>query len=341
MDKTNTFSLKTELLKKRSLFSFALSFALIAFFFSRTSWAEIVSYAEKADPFLLLLALLAHYAAYFFRASRWKRMLRPIDFSGTTLDLSKITFLFESVDCVLPAKLGDLYGSHLMKINFNLSRSFALGSIFLWRIYDMIVVAAFAGISAVLLFKDSIPPEVFSAAIFILPILVLGLLGVGLFLYFQKTIAARFKSEKLKSILGLFEQGLRLEIKSLPYVFFSTSLMWGVEILRFYLVGKAIGVEISPVAATFVTLFAMLLTVFPFTPSGLGAVEFGMLTLLGFVGITETFAYPLIIWDRIIAHWSQVVLGLLFVMFSKPINLKIWHAESEPSAPNKQSLAHS
>ncbi|MCP4403341.1 MAG: flippase-like domain-containing protein [bacterium] len=341
MDNKNTFSLKTELLKKRSLFSFALSCLLIAFFFSRTSWVEIVSYIEQADPLLLLSAFLAHYVSYIFRATRWKRMLRPVGFSGNTLDLAKITFLFESVDCVLPAKLGDLYGAHLMRINFDLSRSFALGSIFLWRIFDMIVVAAFAGLSAFMLFKESIPPDLLSAIIVIAPLLALGLLCLGLFVYFHKAISARFKSEKLKKLLGLFQQGLRLELNAIPYVLLTTILLWTVEILRFYLVCKAMGVNIHPLAATFVTLFAMLFTAFPLTPSGLGAVELAMVKLLAFVGVTGQFIYPLIIWDRIIAHWSQIVLGLLFVIFSKPIKLKVWHTESEQNAPSEQSLVHS
>ena len=341
MGKTHTFSLKAELLKKRSLFSFALSFALIAFFFSRTSWAEIVGYVEQVDPFLLFLAFLAHYSSYLFRATRWKRMLRPLGFSGKTVDLAKITFLFESVDCVLPAKLGDLYGAHLMKINFDLSRSFALGSIFLWRIYDMIVVAAFAGLSAFVLFKDSIPPDLLSAMLVILPLIAVGLICVGLFLFFHKAIVARLKSKKLKKLIESFQQGLRFELKSIPYVLFSTVLLWTVEILRFYLVCKAMGVAIHPIAATFVTLFAMLFTAFPLTPSGLGAVELGMVKLLGFVGVTGQFIYPLIIWDRIIAHWSQIILGIIFVIFSKPINLKVWHSEGEQNAPNEQSFVHS
>ena len=116
----------------------------------------------------------------------------PGRFFRPNLRSGEAHFLFESVDCVLPAKLGDLYGAHLMKINFDLSRSFALGSIFLWRIYDMIVVAAFGGISALLLFKNSIPAELFSAMSVILPLIAVGLICVGLFAYFHKSIAARF-----------------------------------------------------------------------------------------------------------------------------------------------------
>jgi len=61
--------------------------------------------------------------------------------------------------------------------------------------------------------------------------------------------------------------------------------------------------------------------------AGLGAVELGMLQLLAFVGIGNSVAYPLIIWDRVIAHWSQIMLGMVLIIFSRSVNLKIWQFE--------------
>ena len=100
---------------------------------------DILRSVKDVNPLFLILAFFSHYLSYIVRGNRWKKMIQQPGFSGGTLDLAKIIFLFQSVDCVLPAKLGDVYGAHLMKLNFSLSRSFSLGSIFLWRIIDFVI----------------------------------------------------------------------------------------------------------------------------------------------------------------------------------------------------------
>jgi uncharacterized protein (TIRG00374 family) len=94
----------------------------------------------------------------------------------------------------------------------------------------------------------------------------------------------------------------------------------------------AIDIPIVPVL--FISTSSALLTAVPFTPSGLGAVELGMVGLLAFVGIEGPLAYPIIIWDRLIAHWSQLFFGILLIFFSKAAHLKVWQLEEEgiPSA---------
>jgi hypothetical protein len=61
----------------------------------------------------------------------------------------------------------------------------------------------------------------------------------------------------------------------------------------------------------------------------------GLLTL---VGIGYAAAYPLIIWDRVIAHWSQILFGIVLVLFSKAAHLKIWQFHEERVSSPKKSL---
>ena len=340
MQPNTIFSLKQEFLRKRTIFSFALSLLLIAFFFTHTTISDLVRDVAQIDPFFLLLAFIAHYSAYLFRGNRWKRMLQITGFSGKTIDLAKIIFLFQSVDCVLPAKVGDVYGAHLMKLNFSLSRSFALGSIFLWRMIDLIVVTGLATVTAFILFESQIPPELIGAMKVVGPCLFVFLAFMGLLFYYHKWWSAFFRSARLKSLIDSFREGLRLNRRMIPSLFISTTIIWGLEATRLYFVCKSMAVEINAIAVVFITLAAVLFTAVPLTPSGLGAVELGMLKLLAFVGITSPVAYPLIIWDRFIAHWSQILLGVLFVVFSKPIKLKIWQSEESQFSPAEKGFVH-
>ena len=56
----------------------------------------------------------------------------------------------------------------------------------------------------------------------------------------------------------------------------------------------AVDIDFLPVL--FVSTCSALLTAVPITPSGLGAVELGMVELLAFVGIGSAMAFPSLFW---------------------------------------------
>ena len=60
----------------RTLFSFALGFAILAFLFTRVQIdvGAIVDRVRQANPLLLVLALIAFYVTFPIRAVRWRRL---------------------------------------------------------------------------------------------------------------------------------------------------------------------------------------------------------------------------------------------------------------------------
>jgi uncharacterized protein (TIRG00374 family) len=324
-----SFILKRELLRKRTLFSFALSVLLLYFFLSQTSLGELWRQMKEIALWPLLVAFVCHYAAYTLRGGRWRRLIVRTGFTGSSLGLAKIIFLFQAVDCVLPAKVGDLYGAHLMKLNYGLSRSYSLGSIFMWRLLDLVIVVALGIVTAFLVFGSTIPTEV-AIALEVSAAVVVAVGGfVGLLFVRKKLWSFSFKNERINQIIDSFRHGLKLRWHDVPALIVSTGVIWLLESARFYFVCMAVGVDLGVVPVIFIACVATMLTAVPFTPSGLGAVEFGMLELLGLVGVGHGLAFPLIIWDRFIAHWSQILFGVGIILFSKPLNLKIWHFKED------------
>ncbi len=338
MEPENKFSLKREFLRKRTLFSFALSFFLVYLFFSRTTITDVLRSVRNTDLFFIVLAFLSHYLSYLARGYRWKRMIEEAPFSGKPFDLAKIIFLFQSVDCVLPAKLGDIYGAHLMKINFSLRRSFSLGSIFLWRMMDFVVATVIVVVSIFAVFGSKIPPEIASALKVVGPCVLILLALIGIFLRSHKWLLTKLRSEWIKGLIDSFQEGLRLRGRLIPSLLISTMLIWLLEAGRFFFVCKSMNVNIQFLSVLFISTSSALLTAVPFTPSGLGAVELGMLELLALAGIGAASAYPLIIWDRVIAHWSQLLLGMILVLFSKAAHLKIWQLQKERTPSSNKSV---
>ena len=320
---------------KRTLLSFLVSLILLYLFLSRANLGEIVRSMKRVDPFFILFAFLSHYLSYFLRGYRWKRMIRETGFQGRTFDLAKIIFLFQSLNCILPAKLGDVYGAHLMKINFSLSRSFSLGSIFLWRVFDFVIVVVFAMGTAFLLFGDKVPSEFFLAMKVVGPCVLGLLLLMWIFFRYSRRFPMTHRFERFKGLIESFREGLRIRRKDIPFILVTTTIIWFLEAGRFYFVCKSTTLEVHLIPVLFITSSAAFLTAIPFTPSGLGAVELSMLKLLEFLGIGNLAAYPLIIWDRIIAHWSQILLGVVLLLFSSTIKLKIWEFQEE-KGPSSQ-----
>jgi len=333
------FSLRKELLRKRTILSFVLSLILLTLFLSYATIGDITRLLREVKVLFLILAFVSHYLSYILRGYRWRRMIERTEFTGGAFDLAKIIFIFQSVGCVLPAKLGDVYGAHLMKINFSLSRSFSLGSIFLWRLFDFGVVMAFAIGSALILFGSKVPSELIAAMKIIVPCVLGLLILIGLLFHSHKWFFTRFASERLERLINSFREGLRLEGKMLPSLMMATTFIWLLEAGRFFFVCRSMGVNIHWAQVIFVTCSTLLLTAIPLTPAGLGAVELGMLKLLAFVGIGNPVAYPLIILDRFIAHWSQIILGIVLVSFSRAMNVKMWQFEEDKVLPPTQNLA--
>ncbi len=336
MELDNRFSLRREFLRKRTLFSFAISFFLVYLFFSQTTIPDVLRSIKDTNLFFLALAFISHYLSYLVRGYRWRKMIEEAPFSGKTFDVAKIIFLFQSVDCVLPAKLGDLYGAHLMKINFSLRRSFSLGSIFLWRVMDFVIAMVILIVSIYALFGSKIPPQIASALTVVGPCVLILLGVIGLFLRSHRWLLTKLRSEWIKGLIDSFHEGLRVRGRLIPSLLASTTAIWLLEAGRFLFVCMSLNVNIHLLSVLFISTSSALLTAVPFTPSGLGAVELGMFELLTLSGIGSPWAYPLIIWDRVIAHWSQLFFGIVLVLFNNATHLKIWQFQKEAApSPNK------
>jgi glycosyltransferase 2 family protein len=203
-----------------------------------------------------------------------------------------------------------------------------------------VIAMAIVVSSALALFGNKIPPEIASAlkltGLCLLAVLVL----VGVFFHSHKHFPLKLKSERLQDLIDSFHQGLRFRGKLIPLFFITTTAIWFLEGGRFFFVCKSMAVDISLVSVLFISTCSALLTAFPFTPSGLGAVELGMAGLLTFVGVQSSVAYPTIMVDRLIAHWSQLLLGIVFVLFNKAIRLRGWEFRDDDEAPSpKKDLA--
>ena len=74
-------SLREKLLDKKTLLSFAVSFAILYLFLTRIDLGAAWEVMKNANPLLYLLAFVVYYAAYPIRGLRWKRLLENTGFT--------------------------------------------------------------------------------------------------------------------------------------------------------------------------------------------------------------------------------------------------------------------
>jgi len=272
----------------------------------------------RANGWLLLAAFAVYYLGFPLRGARWAFLLRGSGFRIGTIDATEIVFLSWLVNCLVPAKLGDLYRAWLLKLNSTASLSRTFGTVFIERVLDLIAIAILGLGAGFWSFRAGLPTEIqFVAAlgIGVVVVLVLGL--VTLRNFGRRIIAALPLPARVLELYERFEEGVFLSVgrQALPVLGIVTVAIWATEAARLYLVVSALGfrdVSLGLSGAAFVALIGSLLTAVPLSPAGLGVVELGVVgVLVTAYGVPLTEATTIALVDRAISVLSIIVLGSL------------------------------
>jgi hypothetical protein len=221
------------------------------------------------------------------------------------------------VNCVVPAKMGDIYRGYLAKQKLEVPVSKALGTIIAERLIDLIVLMALLLAAGAVVFRTKAPG-------ILIPYVVIGvavcLAGVGVILVMRAGRGQRVLRHLPEAVFHRYEtlrMGTVDSFARLPTLLMLTVMVWAAEGARLGLVVFSLhltGVHLGPSQFLLIALVAALLTTVPFLPGGLGLVEAGMIGVLITVGgVTNSAAVSITLLDRSISYGSLVVVG--FVIF--------------------------
>ncbi len=286
---------------------------------------ELVDGVSQSNKLLLIAAFVVFYLGFPLRGLRWALLLRGTGFRIGTRDATEILFLSWLVNCLVPAKLGDVYRAYLLKINSPVSLSRTFGTVFIERFLDLFAIAILGLGAGFWSFRNGFPPEIqFVVALGIGVIVVLAGLLLTLRSFGRQILTRLPLPHRFIELYDRFEEGVfgAVGIRSLPPLLVLTVLIWATEGMRLYLVVQALalpGVELGLSGAFFVALIGSLLTAVPLSPAGLGAVELGVVGVLTLAyGVANQQAGTIVIVDRLISVFSIIVIGgILYVVSSK------------------------
>lgn len=277
---------------------------------------ELPSLILQANPLLLLAAFLVFYLGFPLRGLRWALLVRGTGYPLRVRDATEIIFVSWLVNCLVPAKLGDIYRAYLLKINSTVSLSRTFGTVFIERVLDLFAIVVLGLAAGYWSFRGRLPGEV--QIVFAIGLGVVILLVAGLFTmrnFGRRLIVALPLPHQVTEFYDRFEEGVfsAVGMRALPRLVVITGFVWSTEAMRLFLVVEALGFEgvhLGISGAFFVALTGSLLTAVPFTPAGIGVVETGVVAVLTLVyGVSAPHALAITLVDRAISVLSIIILG--------------------------------
>jgi uncharacterized protein (TIRG00374 family) len=313
---------------------------LLAFNLNGLDLGELTRTILAANPWLLLASFAVYYLGFPLRGYRWQLLLRGAGTDVGLRDSTEIIFISWLVNCLVPAKLGDVYRAWLLKANFTVSLSRTFGTVFIERIFDLFAIAILGLGAAFWSFRDRLPTEVQFVMGIGLAVIVALTIGLYTLRNFGRRALARLPlpgKTKLLEFYERFEEGVfSINPRRVPWLAIVTALIWATEAMRLLLVINALHfstVHLGISGAFFVALAASLLTAIPFTPAGLGIVEagvVGILTVIYRVPPTDAVAITLV--DRAISVFSIWVFGSIAYVLSGKTRSGISRRSAEAGA---------
>jgi glycosyltransferase 2 family protein len=302
------------LLTRRTILSLvaAAVIVVVAVWRAPIDWSDAWNRIRHANVGLYLAALIVYQASFLVRSWRWKLLLRNAGEDRPTMPLVPILVVSFFVNCVVPAKMGDVYRAYLARLRQRVPVSRALGTIIAERLLDLVVLMALLLIAGAIVFHDRAPAV-------LIPYLVAGVAvcaaGIGAILVMRAGRGQRLLRLLPEAVFHRYESfrmGTVESFRHLEVLIPLTALVWGMESARLALVVLALGDggSLGPAQLLLIALVAALLTTVPFLPGGLGLVEAGMVGVLVSVGgLGRNAALSIALLDRSISYGSVVAVG--------------------------------
>ena len=311
-------TLRRRVLSPQTLISFGIAIAVLWFVARRLDvdlaaiWAQI----RQANLWLLAVAFILWYGAFFVRGWRWGRMISSAGFTQDhgfhippTPALAEIVVLAYFANSIVPAKLGDAYRGYLLKRDSGVPFSAGFGTILAERLVDaMMLVVVLAG-AALVVFGTEMPSQARPALLLGAFLIVAGVVGLAV-LWLTRNSVVRFLPGRIQEAYAKLQGAIFGALRRPGLVLGIGVLLWLNDGMRVWFVARSFDAGISPAVAILVAVMGALLTIIPFTPAGLGVVELGVgSVLVGVLGVDPVVAGSIILLDRVVAYWSLLAVG--------------------------------
>lgn len=311
-------------------FAFAVVVLVVVVVTGRIDPAATWNKIKTLNVGLFFLAALVYYGTFPIRGYRWRVLLRNAYATSdpeavatmTVRGLAEIIYISWFVNCVVPAKLGDLYRAYLAKLWVHISWTKTIGTVVAERIIDILVLGFLLAATGLVAFHGRLG-GISKILILGLALAILGIIALIAMKMFgdriHRLVPARFQHRYVA-----FQDGALNSFRRIPLLLAMTAVIWFMEGARLQFVFWSLGLHttttISSIPFAPMVFFALgtaVLTTVPFTPGGLGLVEAGLLGVMVYLGVPKTDAAAVVLVDRVLSYYSVALFGFVVYLLSK------------------------
>ena len=278
----------------------ALSVALIALFFFTVDFSHMVDALAEANYLYVAPAIALYLVGVVFRTMRWQALLmhiKPI----SNRRLFPVVVIGYMANNLLPMRLGEVVRSYYLGEREQVSKSSALATIFIERVFDALTLLLF--VAAVAIFVplggltagfgelSGIAPPLLAAALVLPFVSAFGVMLMlsrwpertrNLAIALMKPLPRRFPRERAMHIVDYFLAGFAplTSMRKILWLFALSVPVWAFEVGLFYLIGYSFGFHHIydnlwhlAAAMVLVTALANIGSSIPSSPGGIGLFE--------------------------------------------------------------------
>lgn len=287
-------------MKKRTIAGILISIIFLYFAFRKVDFDELSEALAGAQYLYLIPVFVLAVLSLCVRALRWQYLLLPVKriSFGSLFTTATIGLM---VNNLLPARLGEFVRAYLIGERENISKSAALATIVIERIFDglailMILIYAFA-------FRTVAFPHWFNKTIYI----VIGLYGLAIIFlillrlrsndamkisnFLTRPLPAKVRAAIARA-LDSFVHGLEIihNFKELIISFVLSVLVWVPNVVIVYILLRAFGIDLPFHSATVVFIIIAIGTMIPSAPGFVGTIQYCSVIGLAIFSVPKSIA---------------------------------------------------
>lgn len=305
--------------KVKIISGFLISIGLIIYLFKKIEVSSVQNALLTFNYLTILFLLVIFVVGMLFRTLRWQSLIsyREVIYLWVIFKALAIGYM---VNNLLPAKVGELARMEYLKRKKGTGRSFLLGTIFMERILDVLLVLLIFAFSLVFS-QEGRNIFLHNKWIFLLILLLVALsifvmLRPGNIIRLLKFLPEKIRLTIEKIVCSFTESILFVTNRTLFYrVILYSVLIWVLTLLTSFLILQGLHVFLPFYGYFFVVAVGVLGLIIPSTSGGIGvfhAIATAALVLLG-VSPDKALAYA------IIAHafdfFPNVIIGLVVTTY--------------------------
>jgi glycosyltransferase AglD len=271
---------------------------------------DLLTAFQHIIPLYFVVAVAICLCAWWLRGWRYHSILSSLNYPvGVTVSTACI-FVSQTVNLVVPARLGDFVRVFILKHEFNTTYSEGVSSIVVERVFDIFTVALLGALS---LFFVLNTPAWFTTLI-IVP------LAASVIFFAFLLFIGKFSSENkyIVIILNLLHEIKRasLSIRSIIVLGTSSIIIWLLDILVCYAVVSMFELQVPFALVVLAVVIGNLVKAVPLTPGGMGTYEAALAITFGLAGgVSAPSAILIAVIDHLIKNLVTLAGGIFSIYY--------------------------